>query len=169
MLNYIFTILILILNFIFQSTILQHFKVLGVVPNTSLIIVVIFALLKGKYSGAFTGLIAGLLQDIFFGGVIGINAFIYFAIGYMAGLLDDKVFKENLVLPFLTILSATAIYNIMYYLFMLFLSIDVSFIVMIKGILLKEMIYNSTVAILMYKKILKHYREPSIKFTKKIR
>lgn len=169
MLNYVFTILILMLNFIFQSTILQHFKVLGVIPNTSLILVVIFALLKGKYNGAFTGLILGLFQDIFFGGVIGINAFIYFTIGYTAGLLDDKVFKENLVLPFLTILSSTVIYNIMYYLFMLFLSRDVSFIVMLKDILLKEMIYNSIVAIFIYKKILKHYKEPSIKFTKKIR
>ena len=169
MLNYMLVILILLLNFIFQSTILQHFKVLGVVPNTALILVVIYGILKGKYKGAFIGLAAGLVQDIFFGGPIGLNALIYFSIGYTSGLLDDKVFKENLALPFLTIIISTVAYHGMYYLFMLFLSKDASFISMIKDILLIEMVYNSVLAIFLYKKILKHYRAPSIKFTKKIR
>lgn len=167
MLNYIFTALILISNFILQSTVLQHFRVFGVIPNTSLIIVVIFALLGGKYKGACTGLVAGLIQDVFFGGVIGINALIYFLIGYMVGLLDDKVFKENLILPFLTILGSTIVYNLMYYLFMIFLSRDISFTVVIKDILLKEIIYNSIISIFVYRKILKHYKEPYINFIKK--
>lgn len=167
MISYIITFFILLLNFILQSTILQHFKVLGVIPNTALIIVVIFALLRGRYYGGFTGLFAGLLQDIFFSGAIGINAFIYFIVGYASGLLDDKVFKENLVLPPLTIIGATTIYYIMYYLFMLFLSRDVSFITVVKDILLKEMIYNVILVMFLYKKVLKYYKEPTIKFTKK--
>lgn len=167
MYNYIFTILILLLNFIFQTTILPHLSVMGVVPNTSLIIIVIIALLRGKYSGAFTGLIAGLLQDMMFSKVIGINALIYFLIGYAVGLLDDKVFKENLVLPFVTILISTFTYHILYYLFMIFLSREASLAIVMKDILIKELIYNSFLSIFVYKKLLKHYREPMIKFTKK--
>lgn len=169
MLNYVLTFLILILNFIFQSTILQHFKVVGIIPNTTLIIVIIYGLLKGKYKGATIGLIAGLIQDIFFGGAIGLNALIYASIGYMTGFLDDKVFKENLILPFLTVLGGTVIYHAMYYLSMVFLFRDVDIIVVIKDILWIEMIYNGILVMFIYKKVLKHYKEPTIKFTKKIR
>lgn len=166
MLNYVFTVLILILNFILQTTVLKHFSIMGVAPNTALILVVIFALLRGKYSGAFAGLIAGLLQDIFFGKIIGINALIYFLVGYIVGLLDDKVFKENLVLPFLTILGSTFVYHMVYYLFMVFLSTNVSLAIMMKDIVVIEMIYNSVITILIYRRVLKHYKGPKIRFTK---
>ncbi len=166
MLNYVFTVIILILNFILQTTVFKHFSIIGVVPNTALIIVVIFALLRGKYKGAFTGLIAGLLQDILFAKIIGINALIYFLLGYVVGVLGDKVFKESLMLAFLTMLGSTLIYHIAYYLFMIFLSRDISFITMIKDIAIKEMIYNSILTILIYKKVLKHYRVPKIRFSK---
>ena len=166
MLNYVFTFLILMLNFILQTTVFKHFSIMGVTPNTALILVVIFALLRGKYSGAFTGLAAGLLQDIFFGNIIGINALIYFLVGYVVGLLDEKVFKENLVLPFLTMLGSTFVYHMIYYLFMIFLSRNVSFTTMLKDIVVIEMIYNSVLTILIYRKVLKHYRGPRIRFTK---
>lgn len=169
MLNYVFTFIIIILNFILQTTVFKHFSIMGVSPNTTLIMVVIFALLRGKYSGAFVGLTAGLLQDIFFGKVIGINALIYFLIGYTVGLLDDKVFKENLILPFLTMLGSTLTYHIVYYFFMVFLSIDISFTIMLKDITLIEMIYNSILTILIYRRVLKHYKGPKIRFTKGIR
>lgn len=169
MLNYVFTILIIIINFIFQTTVLQHFSIMGIIPNTTLIIVVIFALLRGKYEGAFTGLVAGLLQDIFFAKALGINALIYFAIGYLVGLLDDKVFKDNLVLPVLTVLVSTFAYHIMYYLFMMFLSRDVSLTIVMKNILSIELIYNSILTLFIYKRIIKHHRGPSIQFSKRTR
>ncbi len=167
MLNYVFTTLILIINFIFQTTVLQHFSIMGIVPNTSLIILVIYGLLKGKYNGAFVGLVLGLLQDILFSKVIGVNALIYFLIGYVVGLLDDKVFKENLVLPFLTILASTFVYHVLYYLFMVFLSKDVNIIIIMKDVLIGEMIYNSILSIFIYKRILKHFKEPQIKFRRR--
>ena len=159
---------IVVLNFILQSTILQYIGISGVVPNTSLILVNIFGLLGGKNIGAIVGLITGLLQDIFFGGPIGINALTYSVIGYSIGLLDNKVFKENLLLPLSTTFVSTFAYHILYYLFMIFLSIDVSFTLMLKNILLKETIYNSLLSIILYKKILKYYRAPHISFTKKM-
>lgn len=75
----IFTIFtIIIINLILQSTILPYLDIMGVVPNTALVIVVIIALSKGKYYGGFFGLFIGLMQDIIFNITIGINGFIYF-------------------------------------------------------------------------------------------
>lgn len=164
--NYIVIFLVVFINFILQSTLLQVIEISGIVPNTSLILVIIFGLLEGKKTGSIVGLLAGIIQDIFFGGVIGVNAFIYSALGWWVGLLDNKVFKDNLFLPFITVAVSTFIYHILYYLFMIFLSIDVSFTVMIKDILLKDVVYSSVVSIFIYRKMLKFYRKPKMRFTK---
>ncbi|KNF09459.1 rod shape-determining protein, subunit D [Gottschalkia purinilytica] len=166
--NYIIIAGIIILNFILQSTVFQYFHFLQVLPNTSLILVVTYSLLAGKNSGAIVGLAVGLLQDIFFYDVIGVNALIYFLIGYVLGLLDEKVFKENLILPFLITAATTAVFHIMHYFFMYFLSVDVHLIPILKNVLLKEAIYNAVLSIFVYKYMLKFYKEPRIKFTKRL-
>ena len=61
------TALILIVNIVFQSSVLPFFEIRGIIPNTSLIIIMSFALLRGSYEGALIGFFAGLLQDTFFG------------------------------------------------------------------------------------------------------
>ena len=71
-------VLTVIINLIIQSTLIPYFEILGVVPNTALIIVVVLALAKGKYYGGVFGLIIGLLQDIIFSVTIGVNGFIFF-------------------------------------------------------------------------------------------
>lgn len=60
------TALMVFINFILQTTLLQMFAIRGVLPNTALIIAVSYALLRGSREGAFVGIGAGLLQDIFF-------------------------------------------------------------------------------------------------------
>lgn len=70
--------LTIILNLVLQSTILPYFEIIGKVPNTGLIIVVIIALAKGRYYGGLFGMLIGLLQDMLFSTTIGVNAIIYF-------------------------------------------------------------------------------------------
>ncbi len=158
-----------ILNFLFQSTIFQYFGIMGVVPNTSLILIVSFALLAGKRTGALLGICIGLLQDIFFCDVIGVNTLIYFLIGYLVGLTDKKVFKENMMLPFAFTGLATVVYHITYYFFMYFLSVDVQFINLIKNVVFIEVVYNSLLSILIYKQILKLYIQPRMSFRNRAR
>jgi len=57
-LRWLIILCIVIFNFILQSTIIPHIAVLGVVPNTALIIVVSLAILNGKREGAVVGIIA---------------------------------------------------------------------------------------------------------------
>ena len=77
--------IVLFLNLILQSTVLQHIAIIGIVPNTALIIILSMALLRGSTEGAAVGLFAGLLQDLFFGSSIGYYAFLGLVTGYIAG------------------------------------------------------------------------------------
>lgn len=162
--RYFIIAIIVLVNFLIESTILHHLSIFGVIPNTSLIIIVCLALLAGKKTGSVLGLVLGLLEDILFYDVIGVHALIYFIIGYLIGLTDKKVFKENLFLPFFFTSISTFAFHIIYYVFMYFLSINVDFISLMKNVVIIETILNSLLSIIFYKQFLKLYRQPYISF-----
>ncbi|WP_353096646.1 rod shape-determining protein MreD [Tissierella praeacuta] len=157
-------ILVVLVNFFLQSSILPYVNILGVVPNTALLIVISISLFRGRYYGGFIGLIIGLIQDIVFAPVIGINAFIYFFAGYLVGLVENKVTKENMLIPILFSIQGTIYYNFSYYVFMFFLSRDIPFLSFVKDVLLIEIIYNGVLSIPIYKIFSKIFVVPKIRF-----
>ena len=60
MLNVIVTAVVHIVHFILPSTVLQLIEIRGVIPDTMIIIIVSYALLRGQTAGAATGFAAGL-------------------------------------------------------------------------------------------------------------
>lgn len=165
--KYFIIAIIVLVNFIIESTILHHVSIFGVVPNTSLIIIVCISILSGKKTGSILGLILGFLQDMIFYDVIGVHALIYFIIGYVIGLTDKKVFKENLFLPFVFTAISTFAFHLSYYVFMYFLSINIDMIKFIRNVVIIETFYNSLISVFFYKQFLKLFRQPQITFGKK--
>ncbi len=163
MIVFVLSIVVLI-NFLLQSSILPYISVLGVVPNTALIIIICVALYKGRYYGGFVGLVIGIVQDIVFSPVIGVNAFIYFFAGYLVGLVENKLTKENILIPILFSILGTIYYNFSYYIFMFFLSRDIPFLSFAKDILIIETIYNGILSIPIYKIFSKIFVVPKIRF-----
>lgn len=165
--NIFLIIIMVIANFILQSTILPSFSILGVVPNTALIFIVIISLSKGKYYGGLVGLAIGLIQDVIFAITIGVSGFIYFFIGYIIGSLENTMARDNIIIPVICSSLGTIFYNIMYFFFMFFLSREIPFTVIIKDILLIEIAYNIVFTIIIYKVIGKMFNEPSLRFGKR--
>lgn len=156
--------IIVIINFLLQTTIMRYIAIGGVIPNTTLIILVSIALLKGKKTGGILGLCMGLLQDIVLSEVIGINALIYFFVGYLVGLVDNKVFKDNLWIAVVFTGLSTIFFHIFFFVLMYFLSIDINFIVMLKKIVWIELFYNMVLSILIFKGITKLFKGPRLSF-----
>ena len=46
------TAIFIVLNFLMQSTILHYIEIRGVIPNTTIILIVSYALLRGSTEGA---------------------------------------------------------------------------------------------------------------------
>ncbi len=160
-------LLVVLLNFILQSTIFPYIGIFGVVPNTALLIVMSISIFKGRFKGGFTGLLIGIIQDVLFSPVIGINAFIYFFAGYVMGLAENKLIKDNIFIPLLFSILGTIYYNFSYYVFMFFLSQNIPFLSFAKDVLLIEIIYNSILSIPIYKIFSKIYVVPTIRFGSK--
>lgn len=160
-------IIVVLLNFLLQSTIFPYMAIFGVVPNTALLIVMSISLLKGKYYGGVIGLVIGLLQDMVFSSVIGINAFIYFFAGYLIGMAENKLSRDNMFIPALFSIIGTIYYNFTYYTFMFFLSKNIPFLSFSKYIMLIEILYNIVLAVPIYMILSKIFVEPTIQFDRK--
>ncbi|WP_072743376.1 rod shape-determining protein MreD [Sporanaerobacter acetigenes] len=156
--------MIVLANFILQSTVFQYLGIFGVIPNTTLIIVVCIAILKGKKVGGVVGVLAGLLQDIIFSTTIGPNAFVYFFIGYFVGMIEQKFYKESSFIPFIFTAISTIVYHGLYFVVIYFLGIKIHFPLFLKNVVLIEILYNSILAIPIYKWFSNIFVVPSIRF-----
>ena len=99
---------LILLNYVFQTSVFPQISILGVTPDTALIFVVGYGVLRGDIEGAIFGFAAGLLQDIFSGGPLGMFALIFFLIGYLSGKPFRDFFKDNYFLPFFVVFAAVA-------------------------------------------------------------
>lgn len=159
--------LIIGINFILETTILPNFKIFGTMPNLGIVIVIAIALLKGRKTGSIVGLIVGILNDVIFSRVIGVNAFLYFFIGYLVGMTESKLSKDNILIPFIITMVSTIGYHLFYYIFMFFLNYNINFPAFFKKVVLFEMVYNGIIAIFIHRWFSKIFVDPGVSFRKK--
>ncbi|HLR21979.1 MAG TPA: rod shape-determining protein MreD [Tissierellaceae bacterium] len=167
--NIIILALTIILNIIIESTIIPYIPILGYVPNLALIIITVVALLKGKYYGAFFGLILGLLEDILFGKVVGVNALLYFLLGYTNGLVSNALNMDNLAIPVIATSFSTISYNLFYALMIFFLSMNINSSTVLKNVFSLEILYNGLLSIFLYKMFSGFLGNPSLRFRRRQR
>ncbi|MCL2375946.1 MAG: rod shape-determining protein MreD [Defluviitaleaceae bacterium] len=144
---------IVFLNFIFQSTLLSHFSLFYTIPNTALIIVVTYAMLRGDVEGAILGFCAGFLADIFFGRVIGVSALLLMFTGYFAGKPFRDFFKENYIAPIILVGIASLAYEFMFYVLNFLLMGRTDFVRYLGQIILPVTVYNLVICVFIYRAI----------------
>ena len=142
---------IVLLNFILQSTWLGYFALFDTIPNTVLIIVVSYAMLRGDVEGAILGFCAGLLADIFFGRIIGVSALLLMFTGYFAGKPFKDFFKENYIAPIILVGLASLAYEFMFYVLNFLLLGRVDFLRYLGQIILPVTAYNLVVSVFIYR------------------
>ncbi|MCI8342147.1 MAG: rod shape-determining protein MreD [Firmicutes bacterium] len=142
---------VLCLNIVFQSTILQNFSITGVIPNTAIIIVVSMALLRGSTEGAICGAAAGFLQDIFFGSAIGYYALLGMLLGCFAGKFNKGFYRENYALPVLVSIVSSFVYESCIFFTSVLFSGNTMYFYFIVNIILPETVYNAVATIIIYR------------------
>jgi len=88
----------------FQSTLFASYSIKGVVPDLVLVFVIFYALLNGAEKGARYGLICGLLEDLYAGRFIGMNALSKTVTAYIIGRLQHRVFTENVAVSIFSVI-----------------------------------------------------------------
>lgn len=96
-----------------QSTLVARLRVWGVFPDLPLLVVVSWALLRGRREGLVWGAIGGLAVDGFSGAPPGAAALPMMAVGWLAGLGAAHVsVRHNWALPLLAMGAATLLYDL---------------------------------------------------------
>ena len=90
--NKLKTFIIAFITFILQITVFSKIDIFGSNINIVIGLVISLSLILGSKSGAYTGLVIGLLEDFMFSNIIGIRALSYFLIGYIVA--EDR-FRFN--------------------------------------------------------------------------
>ena len=114
--RFLFSVLLIIGSFVLQTTLFQALSFGGIVPNLMIVLTASYGFMRGKKAGLLTGFFSGLLCDIFFGSVIGLNALIYMYIGYLNGQFHHVFYPDDIKLPLISIFVSDLSYGILYYL-----------------------------------------------------
>ncbi len=143
--------LVILMVFILQTTALQNFSIRGIVPNLIIVTTISFALLRGRIDGAIVGALLGLLQDIFYGGVVGFYGAIFMYIGFFTGFLYMNFYKDSILIPIGVIASADVLVNLITYFFTFLFRGQLKFYVYLGQIIIPELIYTILIGFLFYR------------------
>ncbi|GEM_PF-2631846 len=96
-------IITIILGFLLQLLSFRYFSYQGIGVNVMLILTIEVALVKGGDRGGLFGFIGGIIEDMFFFGVIGERTIIRLLLGYAAGWIGDKFKAHSFLLQFMLV------------------------------------------------------------------
>lgn len=149
-----YVILLVIVNFIFSSTLLQVFRINGAIPNLAIVISVVLASLSTKRNALTFALLSGAIQDVFLGRLLGVNFLIYGVIVLLTVVLIEVMFKGNFLTPLFLVGLGTVIYHIIFYFIMFFFQSTIPFEMLYMKIS-TEVMLNSLIGFLIYARVFK--------------
>lgn len=146
---------IIVVCFLLQSTLFQALSFASISPNLLIVVVSSFGFMRGRKEGMWIGFFCGLLQDVFFGSVIGFYTLIYMYIGYINGFFRKIFFPEDIKLPLILISASDFSYSLLVYFFLFFLRGRFRFGYYLIHIIVPELVYTIVVTVGLYFVILK--------------
>ena len=143
-------VIFVVINYVLQTTFFPHVAILSVTPDTALVLIVSYAILRGDIEGAMFGLFAGLVQDVSGGMFIGIFALLGFLVGYICGKPFRNFFKENYFLPFFIVVMASLAHQFALYVATIMFTGQLEFVHYLRTIILPSTIYTASLSIPLY-------------------
>jgi len=95
-----------------QSTALPYVVILGVKPELMLMVIVSWSLLRGAEEGMVWALIGGVGLDLLSGAPFGTMTVALLVASFLSGLGESTVFRTHIILPLVTVLVASVVYDL---------------------------------------------------------
>lgn len=133
-----------------QTTFFRYIPLYGTIPDMVLVLVVFNAIFNGANKGTIYGVLCGLLEDLYMGRFIGMNAISKGVTAYVIGRLQGNVFKENVLVGVIGVVGGTLLNS-----FILFILSWTSFAVfnLDRAIFMNialQTLYNTLIAVPLY-------------------
>ncbi len=147
--------LVILICFLLQSTVFQFLSIGSIAPNLLLIVTISFGFMQGKLSGMWIGFVCGLLNDMFYGDLMGFYALIFACIGYCAGFCTKIFYEEEIRVPLVLVAGGDLIYGILVYGAQFLLRGRIELLYYFRRIIIPEMIYTVLITVVLYKLLYK--------------
>jgi len=142
--------LVILLDFVIRTTLLNAIGIFGIKPDTTIIIIVCYAVLRGDIEGCILGFFAGILYDVFFGRYFGFFALTGALTGYFCGKPFRDFFKENYLIPIILTFVSALCGNIAFYIVHILLQARTDFFRYIYMTIMPAAIYTALFAAPIY-------------------
>lgn len=105
--------LIMIILFVLQTTVVAVFQITRVNPDLPLIFSMCLILVENEKIGSGMGLLNGILEDIFYGRLLGFNAMVKFLTNSILGYVSKNIYKGPIIITMGLVFFGTIIYNLL--------------------------------------------------------
>lgn len=148
---------ILLVAFLVQSVLATYLSIGEVVPDLLLVVVLSYGLLFGWQIGLGAGMLGGLLLDLNTGRFIGLHVLTLGLVGLVSGVIEEKVFKDNLLLaPAAGFVGSMASHSIVVLALWLF-GWKFNLAETLRSTILPAALYDMVLAAIVYGRIYKYY------------
>ncbi len=150
MLRLIGTVLLILLSYLLQTSVLGMLPFIQTTPNLLLVITFSIGLLRGKEEGMITGAFCGLFLDLMSGGYLGFYGLIYMYIGFMCGLLYQHIDVDIPLVPIVLCFVCQALYHFYIFIFRFLLRGRLGIGAYLNNIILPELVLTTVIGIFLY-------------------
>ncbi|MCL2654648.1 MAG: rod shape-determining protein MreD [Coriobacteriia bacterium] len=152
-------IVALLLAFLLQVAVGPSIAIMSVRPNFLLVVTIIMALVNGPVEGTLVGFSAGILLDLLGTGAFGPAALVMCVVGYLAGVLHERIFAQGWLLPVLVLAVSSFLYELFYLVVILLLGQRMSFFSALFTKAIPTVLYTTLVAVVVFPALSRLLRE----------
>ena len=149
-------LIIILFFYIMQVSAARVISIANISPNWLIIMPVFFGFFCGKNDGMFAGFFAGIMYDLFYSGLFGFTALIFYLHRiFFRDFFNQKYEVREVLIPLALVITADFGYGFISYIgnFLLQNRLNVGFFM--SRFILPEVVYTSLVSLLIYHPI--HY------------
>ncbi len=150
MIRAIVTFITAAICFVLQTSFFPFLPFLSVSPNLLIILTSSIGFMRGEKDGMLTGLLCGMLIDIFYGDIPALNALFFMYIGYVNGLLFRFFYPEDIKLPMIAIAVSDIAYNLAVFFFLFLFRNRTDLVFYITHIILPELVITLLFMLVLY-------------------
>ncbi len=143
--------LMILVSFLLQSTVFKALAIGSISPNLLVVLTSSFGFMRGKKEGLWVGFFCGLLEDIFYGRLLGMHAVMYMYIGYVNGYFNRIFYGEDIKLPIFLISVSELAYGLGTYVVMFLMRSRFAFFYYLTRIILPELVYTVILTLVFYR------------------
>ena len=143
--------LMILISFLLQSTVFKALAIGSISPNLLVVLTSSFGFMRGKKEGLWVGFFCGLLEDIFYGRLLGMHAVMYMYIGYVNGYFNRIFYGEDIKLPIFLISVSELAYGLGTYAVMFLMRSRFAFFYYLIRIILPELVYTVILTLVFYR------------------